>query len=79
MSKRRRHLWDDEAAYQFTNHQQPLRQIEEDIADDTFEMEDLEHEVGYIEEAHEALSKLFTKSNKRSTHMKGVRRKDAWH
>jgi hypothetical protein len=32
-----------------------------------------------LEVAHEALSKLFTKSHKRERSMRGVRRKDAWH
>jgi hypothetical protein len=32
----------------------------------------------FIEEAHDAINKLFTKTQKRTQHMRGVRRKDAW-
>jgi hypothetical protein len=32
----------------------------------------------YVEEAHEALSRLFTKTNKRSRQIRGMRRNDAW-
>ena len=46
---------------------------------DAFEVEELHEESGEVlDEAHEALSKLFNKSNKRSKHMRGIRRKDAW-
>lgn len=31
-----------------------------------------------LDDAHEALSKLFNKTNKRAKHLRGVRRKDAW-
>jgi len=32
-----------------------------------------------LDDAQEALSKLFNKTNKRSRQIKGVRRDDAWH
>ena len=32
----------------------------------------------FLDDAHDALSKLFSKTNKRAKQLRGVRRKDAW-
>lgn len=67
MSKRHRNLWDDEP-YEF----------KPDITPPPNLYNQDENEAEFLEEAHEALSKLFNKTNKRARQMKGVRRKDAW-
>jgi hypothetical protein len=38
-----------------------------------------EEDTEALDDAQEALSKLFNKTNKRSKQIKGVRRNDAWH
>jgi hypothetical protein len=72
LSKRRRNFWDEEAI-DFKGAALSHQDFTE-----TFEMEDTLEESEFLEEAHEALSKLFNKTNKRARQMKGVRRKDAW-
>ncbi len=69
MSKRRRNLWESDDL-QFTNPPQANISYEP--------IHPIVEETVYLDEAHEALSKLFTKANKRGKQMRGVRRKDAW-
>lgn len=73
LSKRRRNLWDEEA-FEFKG----TALSHKDFDYDPFELEDALEEANFLEEAHEALSRLFNKTNKRARQMRGVRRKDAW-
>lgn len=73
MSKRRRTFWDDET-FEFRGANTIPADLGADIAEPLLETEDTE----FLEEAHEALSRLFNKTNKRAKQLKGIRRKDAW-
>ena len=73
-SKRRRNFWDEDSidfATAKSSHYETLSENPE-LAETAV------NEAEFLEEAHEALSKLFNKTNKRAKQMKGVRRKDAW-
>lgn len=75
MSKRRRNAW-DEKPFEFTKHESqnhpPVN--EHDDYDETFS-EDVNT---FLDDAHEALSKLMNKTNKRTKFMRGMRKTDAW-
>ncbi len=73
LSKRRSKIWDDQTL--------TFRAVTAEPADYSGEMlMEPETQVSpeYLEDAHEALSKLLNKTNKRTKQMRGVRRKDAW-
>jgi len=72
LSKRRRNFWDDET---YESKANGLYQ-EHDEAE--LELVDHAESSEFLEEAHEALSKLFNKTTKRSKQMRGLRRNDAW-
>lgn len=75
MSKRRRDFWNDETLeFQNSSAHPPNPNLKANLS----ETENSPNEAIYLEEAHEALSKLFNKTNKRAKQMRGVRRKDAW-
>ncbi len=71
MTKRRRNIWDDQA-YEVSNNPRMGHMS------DLVEMDDAPVNTEFLEDAHEALSKLYNKTHKRAKQMKGVRRKDAW-
>ncbi len=75
MRKRRRSIWDDEESMKFKGGTSPP---ETDLPPDLFEVDEPRVEVEFLDDAHEALSKLFNKTNKRAKQLRGVRRKDAW-
>lgn len=73
MTKRRQPFWDNEVfEFEGKTAPAPLPWQELDGAHDS------EHDPVTLDEAQEALSKLYNKTNKREKHLKGVRRKDAW-
>lgn len=73
MSKRHRNMWDEEPMAFQTSLTSP-----DYHTPDLYELDDVQEDVEFLEEAHEALSKLFNRTNKRARQLKGVRRKDAW-
>ncbi len=74
MSKRRRDIW-DESSLEF----QPVNSSSHaDHMPELYDVENSIEETEFLDDAHEALSKLFNKTNKRARQMRGVRRKDAW-
>lgn len=74
MSKRRHSVWDDDT-FEFQNNGVSHKPS---VIEPSNMAEPVEADALYLEEAHEALSKLFNKTNKRARLMRGVRRKDAW-
>lgn len=73
MSKRRSNLWSNESLeFKSISQSNPNPKVEPTTLIET------ENESLYLDEAHEALSKLFNKTNKRAKQLRGVRRKDAW-
>jgi hypothetical protein len=74
LSKRRRNLWDDEP-YELD----VAGKLHSELLSEEHEYdEDSAGSAEFLEDAHEALSKLFNKTNKRGKQMRGIRRKDAW-
>ncbi len=67
MNKRKQSIWDD-----------GLRQFPME-KENNWPVELYEEDTEALDDAQEALSKLFNKTNKRSKQIKGVRRNDAWH
>jgi hypothetical protein len=76
LSKRRRNIWDDEDPIDFTATPPSQPNLVADGLEPDTGIEPVH--VEFLDEAHEALSKLFNKTNKRARQMKGVRRRDAW-
>jgi len=67
VSKRKQSIWDD-----------GLRQFPME-KDNNWPVELYEEDIEALDDAQEALSRLYNKTNKRSKQIKGVRRNDAWH
>ena len=63
----------DEAAYKFSSKNSADTQYDAEVQDAS-----PDEGTEFLEEAHQALSKLFIKTSKRSKTLRGLRRKDAW-
>lgn len=75
MVKRRRNWAGDSLdVYKVTGKISPKADSEVSYSDLEIESDDKQ----FLDDAHEALSRLYTKSSKRERQLRGVRRKDAW-
>ncbi len=75
MSKRRRSVWDKDPL-KFIRETDNAPEEQPEVYDDEDGV--YEQTTQCLEEAHEALSKLFNKSSKRGKQLRGLRRNDAW-
>lgn len=78
MSKRRQKAWDDDGLALYKHHESAGMRHSH-LMDEDYDPVETEEVAEVLDEAHEAMSRLFQKTSKRNKEVRGLRRQDAWH